>query len=149
MTLADDAEAAAARTSFAAAPVARLATVTPAGRPHLVPVVFAVHDDVVWTAVDGKPKTSTSLRRVANIRSNPRVSLLVDHYAPGWTALWWVRADGSAEVRGAETAEGQRGISELVAKYEQYHADPPQGPVIVVHVERWTAWSWSGTQPGS
>lgn len=140
----DDAEVTEARRRFAASPVARLATVTPAGRPHVVPVVFALDRDVLWTAVDGKPKTSANLRRVANIRSDPRVSLLVDHYASDWTALWWVRVDGTAEVLGAEAAEGQRGISQLVAKYEQYQADPPQGPVIVVRVERWTTWSWSG-----
>lgn len=149
VTVDDDAEAAEARRRFAAAAVARLGTVTPAGRPHVVPVVFALDRDVLWSAVDGKPKTSAQLRRVANIRSNPRVSLLVDHYASDWTALWWVRADGTAEVLAAETAEGQRGISQLVAKYEQYQSDPPRGPVIVVRVERWTTWSWSGALTSS
>ncbi|HEV7171542.1 TIGR03668 family PPOX class F420-dependent oxidoreductase [Pedococcus sp.] len=142
-----DAAEAEARGRFAAAPVARLATVTPAGGPHVVPVVFALHRDVLWSAVDGKPKTSANLRRVANIRSNPLVSLLVDHYDADWSALWWVRADGRAEVMTAETAEGQRGITQLVAKYEQYQSDPPLGPVIVVRVERWTHWSWSGPFP--
>jgi PPOX class probable F420-dependent enzyme len=145
----DTAEAAEARRRFAAAPVARLATVTPAGRPHVVPVVFALHRDVLWSAVDAKPKTSVNLRRVANIRGNPRVSLLVDQYHPDWSALWWVRADGTAEVLAADTTEGQRGISQLVAKYEQYQSDPPQGPVIVVRVERWTRWSWTGAFPPS
>ena len=75
---------------FAAAPVARLATVGPDGCPHLVPVVFAVDGDVVYTAVDGKPKVSLRLRRLANIAARPQVSLLVDHYDDDWSRLWWV-----------------------------------------------------------
>src|ERR1700759_4185393 len=83
---------------FAPAPVARLATAALDGRPHLVPVVFALHDDVIYTAVDAKPKTTRRLRRLANIERNPQVSLLVDHYADDWTQLWWVRADGVAAI---------------------------------------------------
>ena len=81
---------------FAQSPVARLATVGADGRPHLVPVVFAVHEQVIYSAVDAKPKTTQRLRRLANIESNPQVSLLVDHYDEDWTRLWWVRADGDA-----------------------------------------------------
>jgi PPOX class probable F420-dependent enzyme len=87
-----------ARRRFAASPVARLATVRPDGTPHLVPVVFALVGDVVTTAVDHKPKRSTSLQRLANLRAEPRCSLLVDHYDDDWTRLWWARADGRAEV---------------------------------------------------
>ena len=91
---------------FAESPVAMLATVGPDGAPHVVPVVFAVHDDgeqtTVYTAVDAKRKSTQRLRRLANIEGNPRVSLLVDHYDEDWTQLWWVRADGLAEIhRGA------------------------------------------------
>ena len=83
---------------FAHTPVARLATAALDGRPHLVPVVFALRDDVIYTAVDAKPKTTQRLRRLANIERNPQVSLLVDHYADDWTQLWWVRADGVAAI---------------------------------------------------
>ena len=75
-----------------------MATVTPDGRPHLVPVVFAVHEEVIYTAVDAKPKTTQRLRRLANIERNPQVTLLVDHYDEDWTQLWWVRADGVATI---------------------------------------------------
>src|SRR5690625_4498503 len=83
---------------FARAPVARLATVAPGGAPHLVPIVFALDNDVIYTGVDAKRKTTQRLRRLANIESDPRVSLLVDHYADDWTQLWWVRADGVAVI---------------------------------------------------
>ncbi len=77
-----------ARQRFEAAHIARLATASPQGRPHLVPIVFAVMGDVAWTAVDGRPKTTRSLRRLANVESNPRVSILVDHYDGDWSAPW-------------------------------------------------------------
>src|SRR6202012_2256990 len=76
-----------AEVRFARSPVARLATAGADGRPHLVPVVFVLHEQVVYTAVDAKPKTTQRVRRLANIERNPPVSLLVDHYDEDWTAL--------------------------------------------------------------
>ena len=124
---------------FAQAPVARLATVTPDGMPHLVPVVFAVSDNVVYTAVDAKPKTTRRLRRLANIESNPRASVLVDHYADDWTQLWWVRVDGTAAIHRTGKVM-QIGYDVLRAKYAQYQVVQLDGPVITVAVQRWTSW---------
>ena len=130
---------------FTQSPIARLATVMPDGRPHLVPVVFAVEADshgdsaVVYTAVDAKPKTTRRLRRLANIESNPQVSLLVDHYADDWTQLWWVRADGVAAIH--EDGEAMdTGCRLLRAKYAQYQSVSLNGPVIAVTVHRWSSW---------
>ena len=122
---------------FATVPVARLATVDPSGAPHLVPMVFAVVGDVVFSAVDGKPKRSRALRRLANIAVNPRVSLLADHYEDDWSRLWWVRADGVARV----ADESPAGLAALVARYPQYRDAPPAGPFLEITVERWSAWS--------
>jgi PPOX class probable F420-dependent enzyme len=127
------------KTRFAQAPVARLATVTPDGRPHLVPVVFAVDGEVIYTAVDAKPKTTQRLRRLANIDGNPRVSLLVDHYAEDWTQLWWVRVDGVATIHHDGNAM-RIGRDLLRAKYAQYQSVPLNGPVIAVTVRRWSSW---------
>jgi PPOX class probable F420-dependent enzyme len=124
---------------FARSAVARLATATPAGVPHLVPVVFAVDGDVVYTAVDAKPKSTRRLRRLANIESNPRVSLLVDHYVDDWTRLWWVRADGVATVHSDGDALAV-GCRLLRAKYPQYQSVRLDGPVIAVTVSRWSSW---------
>ena len=52
----------------------------------------------MYTAVDAKPKTTTRLRRLSNIRGNHRVAVLADHYDEDWSALWWVRADGDAAI---------------------------------------------------
>lgn len=124
---------------FAQAPVARLATVAPDGRPHLVPVVFAVDHEMVYTAVDAKPKTTLRLRRLANIEGNPRVSLLVDHYAEDWTQLWWVRVDGIAAIH--HDGDAMRAGRDLLrVKYDQYQSVPLNGPVIAVAIRRWSSW---------
>jgi PPOX class probable F420-dependent enzyme len=127
------------RAAFSRSPVARLATATPDGVPHLVPVVFAVDEDVIYTAVDGKPKTTRHLRRLANIERNPRTTLLVDHYDDDWSRLWWARADGTATIHhdGAALATGH---ALLRAKYGQYHSVSLDGAVIAVAVGRWTGW---------
>jgi PPOX class probable F420-dependent enzyme len=124
---------------FAQSPVARLATGSPEGTPHLVPVVFAVDEDRIYTAVDAKPKTTQRLRRLTNIEHNPHVSLLVDHYTEDWTQLWWVRADGVATIHTDDDAM-HTGYRLLRAKYVQYQAVPLNGPVIVVTVRRWAGW---------
>jgi PPOX class probable F420-dependent enzyme len=128
-----------AEARFAQSPVARLATVGADGRPHLVPVVFAVHEQVIYTAVDAKPKTTQRLRRLTNIERNPQVSLLVDHYDQDWTQLWWVRADGEAAIhREGETVQAGREF--LRTKYAQYQSVSLNGPVIAVNVRRWSSW---------
>jgi PPOX class probable F420-dependent enzyme len=121
---------------FAAARVARLATVDPDGAPHLVPIVFAVAGDVIHTAVDAKPKRHRQLRRLANIAHEPRVSVLADHYDEDWSTLWWVRADGVATVREA----APDAVAALTARYPQYRDAAPPGPFIAIRVRRWSAW---------
>ncbi|MET7772246.1 TIGR03668 family PPOX class F420-dependent oxidoreductase [Nocardia sp. NPDC005366] len=130
-----------ARELFAGERVARLATVSPDLTPHIVPIVFAVSDDIVYTAVDAKPKSTTALRRLANIAANPAVALLADHYADDWTRLWWVRADGSARL--ADAAESEHALPLLAARYPQYITHPPPGPVVIIRVTRWTGWAAS------
>ena len=121
---------------FATARVARLATVTPAGAPHLVPIVFALVGDVLYSAVDGKPKRTRKLARLANIAAEPRVSVLADHYDEDWSLLWWVRADGVGRI----VDESVAGLRALTGRYPQYQESPPAGPFLEITVERWTAW---------
>lgn len=133
-----------ARSRFAAAAVLRMATTTPEGAPHLVPATFAVRagpdGDEVVIAVDAKPKRHQRLRRLQNLRANPAVSLLVDHYdEEDWSRLWWVRADGVGDVLDTE----ERALDLLAAKYPQYRVQRPTGAVIVVHVARWSGWASS------
>ncbi|MEV0979348.1 TIGR03668 family PPOX class F420-dependent oxidoreductase [Streptomyces sp. NPDC049915] len=135
-----------ARRRFAGARVARLATVDAGGHPHLVPVVFAADGDRIVTAVDRKPKATQRLRRLRNIAVHPAVSLLADAYDEDWDRLWWVRADGGARCVPPDAADPAAreqhagAISLLRGKYPQYATHPPDGPVVVVTVTRWTGW---------
>ena len=121
------------------AQVAHLATVRPDGRPHLIPITFAVVAANIVTAVDHKPKTTQDLQRLKNIEINPSVSVLVDHYDENWERLWWVRVDGPADVhhRGGIY---EQGIAALVDKYPQYRARRPDGPLIAISQDRVVRW---------
>jgi PPOX class probable F420-dependent enzyme len=130
-----------ARRRFAFARVAHLATIGADGRPHLVPVTFAVAGDMVYSAVDAKPKRTRALRRLANVAAEPRVAILADHYEEDWGALWWVRADGTGRILDAEEPEGRDALELLAGRYAQYRDAPPAGPVLAVDVARWSGWS--------
>jgi len=130
------------RSRFSAAPRVVLATCGADRRPHLVPVTFAVAGDVVVTAVDHKPKTTTRLRRLRNIAENPSVAFLLDHYEQDWEHLWWVRVDAAATVV-EDGPRWEEAVGWLVERYPQYRAQPPAGPVIRAEVTRWSGWSAS------
>ena len=129
-----------ARARFASVPVARLGTADAQGRPHVVVVTFAVQGDMIYSAVDQKPKSGANLKRLRNVADNPRVAMLADEYSDDWDWLWWVRADGQAAV-----LTDQRQMAEplrlLAGRYWQYREDPPTGPVLAVTVERWSGWA--------
>lgn len=127
------------RERVSAARVGRLATVTPAGRPHVVPCCYVLAADVIYSAVDGKPKSTLALRRLDNVRAVPAASLLVDHYADDWSQLWWIRVDGTARiVEGGQ--EYEHALDLLAAKYEQYRTMRPEGAVVAIEVTAWRAW---------
>ncbi|WP_433762251.1 TIGR03668 family PPOX class F420-dependent oxidoreductase [Nocardia sp. CA-135398] len=130
-----------ARERFMAEPVARLATVSTDLRPHIVPIVFAVAEDTIYSAVDAKPKTTTALRRLANIAANPTVAVLADHYSDDWTHLWWTRADGTARI--TDVPEAEHALDLLTARYPVYRTQPPPGPVLAIDVTHWSGWSAS------
>jgi PPOX class probable F420-dependent enzyme len=127
---------------LAAARVARLATTDPDGRPHLVPIVFALDGSTLYSAVDRKPKRSRRLRRIENARARPDVTVIVDHYAEDWASLWWIRLRGRARVLDAGD-ERERALALLAAKYPQYVAEPPDGPVLAVDIVERRAWAAS------
>jgi PPOX class probable F420-dependent enzyme len=135
----------AARGRLAAARVARLASVTPSGVPHQVPITLVLlGGDRIVTAVDHKPKATRDLQRLRNIRACPRVCVLADHYDEDWARLWWVRADGEAAVvtAGATVADATTALQE---KYAQYRDRPPEGPVILIRVTTWAWWQAGAT----
>jgi len=125
---------------LAAAHVGYLAT---AG-PHIVPFVFVVEGRRILSMVDTKPKSTTELKRIRNIRTDPLVSVLVDHYESNWSRLWWVRVDGTARV----VDEDFDHIAALLrAKYPQYADVDLTGPAIIVDIERIVGWESAPTVP--
>ena len=120
------------RRRIADAKVARLATVGAGGKPHVVPITFAVDGDTIYFAVDAKPKRTTDLKRLRNIAANPSVSVLVD--------LWWVRIDGTARLL-ADGAQAVRATDLLAARYPQYRRARPGGPVVAISIDRISGWS--------
>ncbi|MEW1887611.1 TIGR03668 family PPOX class F420-dependent oxidoreductase [Streptomyces sp. NPDC085659] len=132
-----------ARELFLRAPVARLATASGGGVPHIVPVTFVVQEDMIYFAVDHKPKDTWNLRRLRNIHENDQVAVLVDHYADDWSRLWWARADGHAEVW-SDVERRKDPVELLRGKYHQYRENAPGGPVVAIEVGRWSGWKFTG-----
>jgi PPOX class probable F420-dependent enzyme len=131
------------RRRVARARVARLATVTATDRPHAVPCCFVLvrddRGDVVYSAVDAKPKSTLALKRLANVAARPWASLLVDRYREDWSALWWVRLDGPARVV-VDPTEAEAARAALRAKYPQYRSVGLPGAVLAVDVTDWRSW---------
>lgn len=125
------------RSRAAATTFATLATVTPDGSPHLVPIVHAVVADVIVFAVDHKPKSGRRLARLRHIESEPRVAVLFDERSGDWAALWWVRADGVATIHIGQPIQA----AALGDRHPQYRLDPPIGPWVTIEVERWSGWA--------
>jgi PPOX class probable F420-dependent enzyme len=128
-----------ARRRVASARVARLASVDPNGRPHVVPCCFALSGDRIVSVVDQKPKQTLQLRRLENIRRCPDVQLVVDYYDDDWTVLWWVRVSGQGRVVDRGPAR-DAAVDLLATKYEQYRDQRPAGPVLVIDITRIISW---------
>lgn len=134
-----------ARDRFQAARVARLATLNPDDSPHLVPIVFAwCPPDALVFAYDHKPKSGRPLKRLDNLAARPAVSLLVDEWDEDWDRLWWVRAEGRAEVLDDADPRRDVALDALAARYAQYRDVRPAGPVAWIDVHAWSGWAASG-----
>ncbi len=124
-------------------PVGHLATADGKGRPYVVPFCFVCDGGVIYSILDGKPKSSglRRLRRVRNILDNPRVSVVIDHYEADWTKIWFLLVQGTAELLepGPEHAAA---LVRLRSKYPQYERmDLDENPMVKVIAERATGWN--------
>lgn len=124
---------------LALARVARFASITPEGIPHLVAVTFVVIGLNVVHMIDEKPKTTQHLQRLLNVEATPTASLLADHYEEDWTSLWWVRVDGEVTVE-KDSENWWEARARLEGKYRQYLNSPPSGPAIFLSIDRLTSW---------
>jgi PPOX class probable F420-dependent enzyme len=123
--------------------VARLATADQYARPHIVPVVFVYEDPFIFTPIDAKPKSVEDwhdLRRIRNVETNGRASILVDVYQENWSKIAWVRIDGVADIL-TEGDDHRHALNLLAGKYKQYEGMPlGDAPVIRISTEHVSQW---------
>jgi PPOX class probable F420-dependent enzyme len=126
-----------------AAPIGRLATADAEGRPHVVPVCFALVDDGVVTPIDEKPQrvSPDALRRSRDVRENPSVALVVDHYSEDWSRLGWVQVRGTATYRAPADPSHGEAIAALRGKYDQYASHDLEGRPVI-HIAPGSVQSW-------
>ena len=131
------------RAYLTSARVARLATADADGRPHAVPVCFALHDDAIVTPIDEKPKTNApdALRRVRDVTANPRVAVLVDHYHEHWDRLGWLKLHGTATIHHPDHDQHAAAVTALRNKYDQYQ-DHRLEDRPIIHVTPGSAHHW-------
>jgi PPOX class probable F420-dependent enzyme len=115
-----------------------LATVDAAGRPHAVPITFALAEGNVVTAIDQKPKSSARPARLLNIERRPETTVLFDSYDDDWRRLAWAMVRGTARLE----PPGSH-LDALAARYPQYRDDPPRGEVIVVRPDDIVWWTFA------
>ncbi len=124
--------------------VARMATVDAAGCPHIVPICYTYDGSRFYSAVDEKPKRvePDMLRRLVNIRANPRICLIIDEYDEDWSRLRFVIIHGTAGIESAG-AEHNRAVKRLGKKYPQYQTmalAEGVNPVIVITPTKIIPW---------
>lgn len=127
------------------AKIARLATVDAFNRPHVVPICFCFDGSAFFTAFDKKPKRvrPEELARARNVRANPCVALVIDHYDENWSRLWYVMVRGTAEfVPKSSTGERRQVIQQLKAKYPQYKGGilPEDAPILRITPKLVACW---------
>jgi PPOX class probable F420-dependent enzyme len=122
--------------------VARLATADAAGRPHVVPICYALIGDTAYFTVDEKPKKTPGarLKRLANLRQNPFAALVVDRYHEDWRRLGWVMLQGRAEILDSGP-EHDLAQASLRARYPQLARMRIEGlPVVAVRIDHVASW---------
>jgi PPOX class probable F420-dependent enzyme len=122
--------------------VARLATADAAGRPHVVPICYALTESTVYFTVDEKPKRTPGhgLKRLSNLQENPFAALVVDRYDEDWSRLGWVMVRGRAEIL-ASGPEHDLAQASLRARYPQLAGMRIEKlPVVAIRVEHVSSW---------
>ena len=85
------------------------------------------------------------MKRVRNIRANPKVSLVIDDYSEDWSNLGYVIIAGRAEIISPAESDGEhaRAVALLREKYEQYRSMAIDERLVIKiaikSVKRWDA----------
>jgi len=127
--------------------LAHLATVDAAGRPHALPVCFALVDEAIYTPLDEKPKRADprTLRRIRNILAQPAVCLVVDDYDEDWSRLAWLQVRGVAALV-EDQVERTGALAALRAKYPRYREMGLEArPLIRIDARKVVGWAAVGS----
>ena len=116
---------------------AAFSTIDSRGRPHVVPICFALRDGELISAIDHKPKRGVVMARIRHLEANPNVAVTMDRWDEDWTRIGWVM------VRGVARLEEPVGAEILNARYPQYDDMPAHDALIIVRPERILWWTWS------
>ena len=108
----------------------------------MIPICFVVVGNTVYFSIDEKHKRKSGapLKRIANIRENPFVALVVDHYDDDWSRLGWVMVQGRADVL-VSGDEHDRAQARLRARYRQLEAMRIEAlPVVAIRIDHVASW---------
>ena len=107
--------------------VARLATVSPEGAAHAVPICPLFEKGLFYLGTD------SDTVKVRHLRANPRVALVFDDYTEDWRHLRGVMVEGEARVVTGRAFRSVR--ARLYRKFSQYEAIAPLSDRDAVAVE--------------
>ncbi len=120
--------------------VARLGTISPGGRPRLLPVCYALVGEELAIAIDEKPKRPGPLARLTDIERDSRATLLLDRWDEDWSKLAWVRVEATATTLARGDLRPQA-LTALRARYAQYATMPLEElPLILLRPSRIVSW---------
>ena len=122
--------------------VAHLATAGANGQPHVIPICFVFDGANFYSPIDEKPKrvTARKLKRLRNIRENPRVALVIDRYDENWAKLAYILIIGRARVL-TSGSNHRKAVNLLRRKYLQYQTMRiDRLPMILIRPTRTTSW---------
>ncbi len=123
--------------------VAHLATADRTGQPHVIPICFVFDGNYFYSPIDEKPKRTVpqKLKRLRNLRENPRVSLVIDRYDEDWAKLVYILIIGKARVL-VSGDKHRKAVNRLRRKYPQYRTMRiDRMPMILIRPTRMTSWS--------
>jgi PPOX class probable F420-dependent enzyme len=125
--------------------VGHVATISPDGSPHVLPVCYALDDTALYFVADAKPKRRPArvLQRLENVRTSGQAALVVDDYDDDWTRLAWVLVRGPASVVD-DAAAHAAALARLRTRYPQYRGmaldDPAAHPIVRIAPTRVRSW---------
>jgi nitroimidazol reductase NimA-like FMN-containing flavoprotein (pyridoxamine 5'-phosphate oxidase superfamily) len=101
--------------------------------PHVTPVIYALDGEAFVIAVDYGTK------KLANLRENPKVSLVVDEYGDGNTAIM-IQGECAIMEKGSEYLRLLRILLERFQYYREHPWSEGEAPILRIVPEKIVVW---------